>query len=368
MLPKRKYFSCLDHIKSAGKPVFIFDNTEAPPPVESKKRTAGETGETRNLDDAASSENKKLAERFKEQFKDKIRGDKLELTQNKNGVDYRYIFKLHEDEVTVTVTRINESERKEKGSDAPAPLKRTVTYSRLYADKVVGMPGLKTILEENKAREAAEPAPATAASLDVEKWGVEDEKKENEGKKKGRLQLEAGMMIPKSNTTTSADGTAYEELGRSGGAGTVRYIMTNPDKNTHLAFTLPVHFDVGARTNVSNRPGSTIVEDSAEYNLRLGAGLEAGVSLAEFMTLYGGAALIAEGRYTDMTTTAVQQGVPSISDSTNTTVKPGAQLSAGVRVNPIQQWHLYAAVQPTRTFTSAGSWDIPVIVGTGFTF
>ena len=403
MRKNKNYFSCLAFIKPGEKDHFVYEGERPSSRVESAATPSAGRESGANLDDANNPENRRLAERFQRQFGEKIRGNELELRHNQNGVDYRYVFLMQDDNVTVSVTKINESERRERGANAPRPLTRTVTYARLYADKVVGMPGLVAVMAEGGTQAPGSAPRAPSAGAPVQRTpaagpqapfaaprapygappapyptlsapnvtppnipsAMEGTPAESATKPGRRIQVEIGGMIPRLGTDTSADGNEINDHEKYGGAAKFTYVLTSPQNNIpYVAFTIPVNFQYGSNTNLSVRPGTEGVVDTTTYTGRVGAGLEAGIPIGGYVTPYVGAALIAEGRHTNITTTNLR----GVTEDSNFQVRPGVMLPVGVRVNPIEQWHLGVSVQPTRTFTAGGGWDFPVIATTGMSF
>lgn len=394
MRNNKKHLSCLAFIKPREMNRHVYEGEKPSSRVETVTSPPAGRESGANLDDANNPENRRLAERFQKQFGEKIRGNELELRHNQNGVDYRYVFLMQDDNVTVSVTKINESERSERGANAPRPITRTVTYARLYADKVIGMPGLAAVMADggttsprpaprapsagapvervpSAATSSPSPAPRASnstpntpyAAQPVAPRPVEGTPPEEPQKPGRRVQVEIGGMIPRSGTDTTASGVNDWE--KYGGAAKFTYVLTRPQNNVpYVAFTVPVSGQYGSSLNVSQNAGPWAVTDRTTYTGQLGAGLEAGIPIYGYVTPYVGAAVIAEGTRTENTNMSAR----GITEDTNFEVRPGVMLPVGVRVNPIEQWHLSVSAQPTRTFTAGGGWDIPVIVGTGLSF
>jgi hypothetical protein len=267
------------------------------------------------------------------------------LAYRQGNVDYKYIFRLQPDNVTVSITKINESEAMEKGDSVPRPLTRTVTYARLYADKIVGMPGILRVLY---------------AGMAVNEAQAESKKAEEKPKGK-RYQIEATGFRSVARAGEHLPGTVVDDGIRFGVGVTGKAKVTNPDENAYLAVTLPVQYERRMPTTITD---STLT-DSSIHTVRAGAGLEGGYRMG-IVTPYVGAALTGEVRVTDETVIPFA-GPPQVQDNTHIEFNAGALATAGVRVNPTEWWHVGVGMQATVPFSSSGT-NISATASTGFSF
>jgi|GEM_PF-6785811 len=128
------------------------DESEVP-----DKPPGKDEGPKPDLDKNNSPENLKLQDQFKADYKDKISADnKVVMEQKQGNVNYRYTFEMKPDG-KVNVQKINLSEQQQEGKTNP--ISAEVTYSRLYAGPIPGMPELPQVLEANKPPKPAEQPP-----------------------------------------------------------------------------------------------------------------------------------------------------------------------------------------------------------------
>lgn len=130
-----------------GKRFTDMAGPEAQSESQKTKSSMDDASKEADLDNAKNLENTKLAARFREDYKDKIKGNRLELKYKNNGVDWLYTFDINADGVKIGITKINLSEQEEEGNSVP--IIREVTFMRLYAGKVIGMPEILKVLGQN---------------------------------------------------------------------------------------------------------------------------------------------------------------------------------------------------------------------------
>lgn len=124
---------------------FLYDAFEGPHQLEVVKSGAL-SFEKKKLDDDQQRQNKEAEDKFKKDFKEKIQNEKLSLLYNKNNTDYLYEFEVKPNKVRIT--RINLTEKKERGTTSPVI--NEVSYNDLFANNVSGMPELESVIDQNK--------------------------------------------------------------------------------------------------------------------------------------------------------------------------------------------------------------------------
>lgn len=181
-------------------------------------------------------------------------------------------------------------------------------------------------------------------------------------KKKGNVMIEAGARIP-IPISGEAEPGKVEDVDAIGGEIVARYVLTDPTK-PYIALTFPLSVDYRSISIVTT--GATVSGELAdEVTFTGGVGVEGGVPLGSVLTLYGGVGVEAGARVYDYVSASTDGAAGMGTDVTATFAASG---TAGVRVNPTTNWHLYAGVKPTVTFTGGPGIKVPVQVGTGFSF
>ena len=102
--------------------------------------------ESFDLNNPNTKENREAEEKFKTDYSEKMKDNTFVISYDKDNVKYKYTLTANSDG-TVRLTKLNVSEKEEKGDDAPGPVSATVTYAKLYANKVPGMPGITSVLD-----------------------------------------------------------------------------------------------------------------------------------------------------------------------------------------------------------------------------
>lgn len=303
---------------------------------ESKKKFEGTSG----LDEVQSDENHKLARKFEEDFGSRMKDGKLTILHTRNKIDYTYTFEDNGDG-TIAITQINESEVEEKGSSEPRSA--TVSYLRLYADKVFSMPGVGKILLEEKGRE--------------------------EEQNTSQVEIEAGVMIPKFIETS---GESYLHESEMGGELTGRYKLSEPSNLTpYIALTGSLVGSRGSRQYMPRAKAFTYTgtvllwSDTRVYSADIRAGAEVGLPIGDYVSFAGGAGVSGKIEYISKGDTYLgPQSVPVIFvEERNVEFKPGAFITARGQVNIIPgRWHIYGRGE----FTTEG--DARFFAGTGIGF
>lgn len=187
---------------------------------------------------------------------------------------------------------------------------------------------------------------------------IADKKKE-----RGDAMIEAGARIPIPIGGEAEEGKV-EDVDAAGGEVVARYVLTDPTK-PYIALTFPLAVDYRSISIVALSGGDVSSELAEEVTITGGVGVEGGVPLGSVVTLYGGVGVEGGARVYDYVSAGTDGAADSGTDVSPTVAGFG---SAGVRVNPVPVWHLYAGVKPTVTFTDGPGVKVPVVVGTGLTF
>jgi hypothetical protein len=102
-----------------------------------------------DLDNPDSPENHKYSKQFQAKF-----GDRLNVSYSRQGVEYSYQFVVDPDGKRLTITRTNESEKREEGKTTPTV--RRSTFASLYEGKIFGMPEIGKVLDSAAQEEQKE--------------------------------------------------------------------------------------------------------------------------------------------------------------------------------------------------------------------
>lgn len=194
------------------------------------------------------------------------------------------------------------------------------------------------------------------------------EKADAKAREKGNTMIEAGVRIQAPSVDKSSD--HIKDTDTFGGEVVGRYVLTDPTK-PYIALTVPVTFKYESTVEASyGAQVSSILSDA--YTISAGLGVEGGVPIADVVTIYGGVGAEAGLRVYDYA--MIDENLQA-EEGTLFAPDIAAFGIAGVRVNPIASWHLYAGVKPTVTFTGGPGmkenepvFNVPVHVGTGFSF
>lgn len=358
-----KHFIFDSHFFSPKR--FVFDK-EKPAGTESSKKAPKGSPEEKNLDAVDDPENGKLSKKFRSEFASKLKGDTFSTTYKSGAIEYSYVFTVS-DYGTVKIVRTNESEKKEKlagGFPSPEPTVMTVTYSRLYANKVFGMYELDKVLSDAKKAPAAPAAKAVdvvAPSGNPE--AKADKKPEQKKSAKGLMHLEAGIYLPQSHVekgkgiVTDTDSYAGEV--------NFRYILTD-SKKPYIAFILPVEGELKVETVVASTAPQ--VTDTITYSLRVGAGVEVGYKIFKPFSLSVGVGVLGDASYSQFTNISTGPKV-SVVDGSKVEFKPGVFVVAGGHLQLSPNWHFFLDAHGSKTF-SANSHGIHIlpVAGLGYSF
>jgi hypothetical protein len=344
---------------------FVFDK-EKPGNAESEKKPK-EKPEEKNLDAVDAPENVTLSKKFRSEFASKLKGDSFSTTFKSGAIDYSYVFTVN-DYGTVKIVRMNESEKKEKlagGFPAPEPVAVTITYSRLYANKVFGMAEMDKVLADAKKAPAAvvEPKPTDTVAPVAKPEEKVEKKPEQKHSAKGLKHFEVGIFLPQSHVEKGkgvvSDTDAYA------GEVNFRYIFTD-SKKPYVAFILPVEGELKIQSVVASTAPQ--VTDTITYSLKVGAGLEVGYKIFKPFSVALGGGVLADASYSQFTRVSTGPKV-QIVDGSKVDFKPGVFFVAGGHLQLAPKWHFYLDLHGSKTFSadSHGLHLLPV-GGLGYSF
>jgi hypothetical protein len=210
--------------------------------------------------------------------------------------------------------------------------------------------------------EAAEVAAGESKKKEGEKPDEGQIERMNEDtKSKGHTMIEVGLRIPSSGRIENDNG--IRDYAKRGGEATARMILGDPTKPyIALIFPLNVKYEPSITYPGKSQPDTL----AATTTFSAGVGVEGGVPLGRYAALYVGGGLAGGVQvYKHQEVTPYQ----SLSSGTETTLLPSLFATGGLRVNPTDNWHIYASVKPTVSMTSGSGLDVlPFYVGTGFGF
>jgi len=214
-----------------------------------------------------------------------------------------------------------------------------------------------------KATEVVEGA-GEKPPVDQEAVDKADEEAREGGNK---IMIEAGARIQASSVD---EGPGHlKDTDTFGGEVVGRYVLTDPTK-PYIALTVPVAFKYESTAEANSGQVLSMLSDA--YTISAGVGVEGGVPIADVVTIYAGVGAEAGVRIFDY---AMINEDLQTEEGTLFAPDIAAFGNAGVRINPIASWHLYAGIKPTVTFTGGPGlkenepvFNVPVHVGTGFSF
>ena len=344
---------------------FVFEKGEKPTGVESGKKAPKITSSSKSIDAPDDPENVKLAQKFTSEFAQKLKGNSFSTSYKSGAIEYSYVFTV-QDNNTVKIVRLNESEKKEKlagGFPAPEPTVVTATYARLYANKIFGMNEMDKVLVEARKAPAAVAVSVPKSKDLVDAPVVPEQKPEKKKSAKGQIQLEAGIFLPQSHVEKEKG--KVSDTDSYAGEVNLRYILTD-SKKPYVAFILPVTGEFISRTVTASVAPQVI--DSTTYSLKVGAGLEVGYKIFKPFSVSIGAGVFGDASYSQYTRISTTPSV-QIDDGTTLEFKPGAFVVAGGHLQLAPNWHMYVDVHGSKTFSadSHGLHILPV-GGLGYTF
>lgn len=344
---------------------FVFEKGEKPGGVESGKKAPKITSSGKSIDAPDDPENVKLAQKFTSEFAQRLKGNSFSTLYKSGAIEYSYVFAV-QDNNTVKIVRLNESEKKEKlagGFPAPEPTVVTVTFARLYANKIFGMNEMDKVLAEARKVPTAVAAAVPKVPDKVDAPVVLEEKPEKKKSAKGQIQLEVGVFLPQSHAEKEK-GKASDEVSYAGEVN-FRYILTD-SKKPYVAFILPLTGEFRSRTVTASTAPQLV--DSETYSLKVGAGLEVGYKIFKPFSVSIGAGVFGDTSYTQYTRISTTPSV-QIDDGTTLEFKPGAFVVAGGHLQLAPNWHMYVDVHGSKTFSAdSHGLHISPIAGLGYTF
>lgn len=290
------------------------------------------------LDDPKTAENKKQEQQFQKDFGARMKEKTLDVSSKQGNVEYRYLCQCNPDG-TLTITKINVSEQKEKGTAAPEPFKTTITYTRFYAHKVVGLPEIDKVLGKEEEHD-------------------KDSKEKHTGGHHPRYEVETGVMIPK------IINTHHEKEQESGVQLIGKKVLLHTDKGFMLV-TVPLQMEWGIKAASEHRE----VSSSTFLTPSIGVGVESGWTPVKGLSLFGGGGLKGSFEYVQFTNATEQRGRLVVDKGSALEFIPSAFVVAGLKTSPFDSpWFLSFTVEPSVTISSHPHFKMPMFVGSGVEF
>ncbi|MCC7197072.1 hypothetical protein IT413_02630 [Candidatus Peregrinibacteria bacterium] len=348
---------------------FVFDKNEKPGGAEAEKKKPADSSASKTLDAPDDPENGKLAQRFKSEFANKLKGDSFSVSYKSGAIDYSYVFTVMADN-TVNIVRTNESEKKEKiagGFPAPTPTVVTVTFSRLYANKIFGMSEMDKVLAEARKAPAVAavpaPKPDEKPAVPPAPKAKPDEKPDKKKSAKGLKHLEVGIFLPQSHV--EKEHGRVSDTDSYAGEVNFRYIFTD-SKKPYIAFILPVEGEFKVSSVVASTAPQVV--DTVTYSLKVGAGIEVGYKIFKPFSVAVGGGVLGDASYSQFSRISTSPRVQVV-DGSKVDFKPGVFFVAGGHLQLNPRWHFYLDVHGSKTFSadSHGLHILPV-GGLGYSF